>query len=184
MTETKHEVFHHSKAGRLDGSFRRLLENPGRILRGQVKEGMTVLDFGCGPGYFTLELARLVGDSGKVIAADLQEEMLQMVKDKTVGTDLEKRIQTHRTSENRIGINEQLDYALAYYVLHETPNQENTLREIYFLLKPGARLYISEPIFEVSKKEFQEVLETAEKIGYKVIKKPRKLISRDAILKK
>jgi ubiquinone/menaquinone biosynthesis C-methylase UbiE len=38
---------------------------------------MTVLDIGCGPGFFTIDMARMVGDSGRVIAADLQAAMLQ-----------------------------------------------------------------------------------------------------------
>ena len=45
---------------------------------------MTALDVGCGPGFFTLDMARLVGESGQVIAADLQEGMLQIVRDKII----------------------------------------------------------------------------------------------------
>jgi len=184
MSEHKHEVFSTSKAHNLDNVFRRLIENPNHILRNHVTAGMTVLDFGCGPGYFTLELARLVGDTGKVIAVDLQEEMLDMIKEKIKGTDLDNRIQTQKCSEDKIGVTEELDFALAYYVLHETPNPENTLKEIYAILKPGATLYLAEPKFEVNKKEFMETIKKAETIGYKAIKKPWKLISQTAILKK
>jgi ubiquinone/menaquinone biosynthesis C-methylase UbiE len=53
-------------AGSLDNSFRRWLQNPQKILKPYIKEGMTVLDLGCGPGVFTLELASLVHESGKV----------------------------------------------------------------------------------------------------------------------
>jgi ubiquinone/menaquinone biosynthesis C-methylase UbiE len=184
MSEHKHEVFSVDRARRLDNRFRRLLENPNRILRNHVREGMTVLDFGCGPGYFTLELARLVGGSGKVLAVDLQQEMLDMIRKKIKGPDLEKRIQTQKCSEDKIGVIEELDFALVYYVLHETPNPENTLKEIYNKLKPGATLYIAEPKSEVSKQEFAETIKKAEAIGFKTTGKPWKLITHTAILKK
>jgi ubiquinone/menaquinone biosynthesis C-methylase UbiE len=57
----------------LDNSVRRLLQNPRKILKPYIHEGMTVLDLGCGPGFFSIEIAKMLKDSGKVIAADLQE---------------------------------------------------------------------------------------------------------------
>ena len=69
-------------AGGLDNSFRRLLQNPGKILKPYIHEGMTVLDLGCGPGFFSIEIAKMLKDSGKVIAADLQEGMLERVRQK------------------------------------------------------------------------------------------------------
>ncbi len=47
-------------ASALESPFRRLLQNPGRILKKYIRQGMTVLDLGCGPGFFTLEIAKLV----------------------------------------------------------------------------------------------------------------------------
>ena len=65
------------RAGHLDNRIRRWLQRPRNILAPYVKAGMTVLDIGCGPGFFTIDMARIVGDSGRVIAADLQAAMLQ-----------------------------------------------------------------------------------------------------------
>ncbi len=64
----------------LDNSIRRLVHKPRKILEAYIRKEMTVLDLGCGPGYFTIELANLVGDGGKVIAADLQQGMLDKVR--------------------------------------------------------------------------------------------------------
>ena len=64
------------KAGGLDNSVRKFLQNPQKILSPYIHEGMTVLDLGCGPGVFSIEIAKLLGDSGNVIAADLQKECL------------------------------------------------------------------------------------------------------------
>jgi ubiquinone/menaquinone biosynthesis C-methylase UbiE len=68
------------KAGMLDNSVRRLLQNPKKILEPYIYNGMTILDLGCGPGFFSIEIAKLLTDSGKVIAADLQEEMLDKIR--------------------------------------------------------------------------------------------------------
>jgi ubiquinone/menaquinone biosynthesis C-methylase UbiE len=64
------------RAGSLDSKIRRWLQNPQKILVPYVREEMTVLDIGCGPGLFSVEMARMVGKSGRVIAVDLQEGML------------------------------------------------------------------------------------------------------------
>ena len=50
---------------------------------------MKVLDIGCGPGFFTIEIAKLLNGSGQVIAADMQEGMLCKVQQKVEGTGLE-----------------------------------------------------------------------------------------------
>jgi len=59
-----------------DNPLRRRIHPPEEILSTYVKKGMTVLDFGCGFGHFALGMAGLVGESGTVIAADIQAKML------------------------------------------------------------------------------------------------------------
>ena len=58
------------------GPIRRLQHDPARILAPYVSEGMTVLEPGPGMGFFTLELARIVGPAGRVIAVDVQPKMI------------------------------------------------------------------------------------------------------------
>jgi ubiquinone/menaquinone biosynthesis C-methylase UbiE len=64
----------------LTSPLRRLIQNPERILTGLISPGQTVVDLGCGPGFFTVAMAKMVGDSGRVIAVDLQTEMLDMAR--------------------------------------------------------------------------------------------------------
>ena len=59
-----------------DNPLRRIIHNPARMLGTMVEEGQTVVDIGCGLGFFTLALAQMVGAHGKVIALDIQSEML------------------------------------------------------------------------------------------------------------
>jgi ubiquinone/menaquinone biosynthesis C-methylase UbiE len=80
----------------LDNPIRRLIHNPEKILSGFIGNGQTVLDLGCGSGTFTIALAKMVGETGKVIAVDVQDEMLQMVKKKAVKEGLESRIMTFK----------------------------------------------------------------------------------------
>jgi len=80
------------KAGILDNKIRKWIQNPQKILGHYIKEGMTVLDIGCGPGFFSIDMAQIVGKSGRIIACDLQEGMLQKLRNKIKGTEFEERI--------------------------------------------------------------------------------------------
>lgn len=79
---------------------------------------MTVLDVGCGPGFFTLDMARMVGPSGCVVACDLQAGMLERIRRKIQGTDLEKRVRLHQSGKDRIGLDLPVDFVLAFYMAH------------------------------------------------------------------
>ena len=61
----------------LASPLRRLLQDPVEIVKPYVEEGMTVLDVGCGMGFFSLPLANLVGEKGRVVCIDLQEKMIK-----------------------------------------------------------------------------------------------------------
>jgi ubiquinone/menaquinone biosynthesis C-methylase UbiE len=76
MGDGKNRVCPTAIAGYLDNRFRRWFQNPRKILGPYIKEGMTVLDLGCGPGFFSIDIAQMVGKSGRVIASDLQVGML------------------------------------------------------------------------------------------------------------
>ncbi|MBM2817158.1 MAG: Methyltransferase type 11 [Ignavibacteria bacterium] len=170
-------------AGILDNAFRRFLQNPKKILGSYIKKDMTVLDFGCGPGVFTLEIAKMLCGSGKVIAADLQDGMLEKVRQKLQGTELEQRIELHKCTEGAFGVTEKVDFVLAFYVVHEVPNQELLFEEIKSILKPNGMLYIIEPKFHVSKKSFEEMICRLEKNGFEITGRPRVFFSRTVVVR-
>ncbi len=126
---------------------------------------MHVLDLGCGPGVYTLALARMVGENGKVIAADIQKGMLQIVQKKIRDTPLEKIIELHQTSQGSLNLSLKADFILAFYVLHEIPGKENLYRELHSLLKPGGKLLIIEPKGHVTKQEFKTMVIQFESLG-------------------
>ena len=183
-----HEVFPASRAGYLDNRFRRFLYRPYRLAERYVKPGSRVLDFGCGPGFFTREFARRVGDSGTVIAVDLQEEMLRILREKMEREGLMSRIRTHRCAPDTIGLPKEcegtVDAAFALFVAHEVPDPQKLFREISSLLAPGGLFFYTEPLFVVSGREFRGNLEKAEKAGLELVEQRYFFVNRAAVLKK
>jgi len=169
-------------SGSLDTIFRRLLHNPRKILVPYISVGMTVLDLGCGPGYFTVELARLVGQGGRVIAADLQQKMLEKMTGKIRGTGLEKIVEAHLCQSDRIGINRKVDFILAFWMVHEVPDQQRMFAEMKSLLNPGGRIWIIEPKIHVNKKSFINMVARLESAGLEITERPKISISRTVLI--
>ena len=135
---------------------------------------MTVMDLGCGPGFFTIEIAKMVNDSGKVIAADLQEGMLQKLRTKISGTPLDGIIKTIKCETDQIYVPEKVDFILAFYMVHEVPDKDKLFETLKILLNEKGKLLIVEPKFgHVNKKEFDITICKAEKIGLKAESGPK-----------
>lgn len=165
-------------SGSLDNSLRKFFQNPVKILKPHIEKGMTVLDLGCGPGFFSVEIAKMVGLTGKVIAADLQEKMLEKLAIKIKGTESEKVIELRKCDVDRTGVSEKVDFILAFWMIHEVPDKQKLFLELKSLLKPAGKLYIIEPIFHVSGKEFVEMLDILKNTGFAITDRPRVSISR------
>lgn len=119
-----------------------------------------------------------------MIASDLQEGMLQKVRDKIKGTELEERITLHQCEEDKIGISEDVDFVLLFYVVHEVPNQEEFFQKIGAILKPNGQVLIVEPPFHVSKAAFRETVRKARTAGFSDAEGPNVLLSKTVILTK
>ena len=183
VDDEKNRVCPVERAGTLDNRIRRWFQNPRKILKPYIKEGMTVLDMGCGPGFFSVEMAEMVGKSGRVIAVDLQEGMLRKLRDKIKGTELEKRISLHKCEKNKIGVSQPVDFVLAFYMLHEIPNPDDFFNEIQSILKPNGQIFLVEPPFHVSKTAFEETVGKARKSGFTPVERPKVFLSKAVILK-
>lgn len=171
-------------AGGLDNSARRLFQNPKKILKPYIVKGMTVLDLGCGPGFFSRDIAKMLADSGKVIAADLQEAMLDRIRQKIKGTELEFRIELHKCMDAEIGVNEKVDFVLAFYMIHEVPDKDKLFRELISILKPNGLIFIVEPKFHVSKKSFERMVDGVKNLGLDILDRPKVFFSRSVVFAK
>ena len=168
----------------IDNRLRPLIHNPQKLFAPYVNEGMTVLDVGCGAGFTSLGLARLVGKEGKVIAVDLQSRMLDMVNERAIKKGLTDRVHIHLCSRDKIGLHEDIDFAVAFFMVHEVPNVKSFLEEIYNLLKPGGQFFVTEPKIHVGLLAFQQIIQKSQDIGFTISERPTVVFGRTALLKK
>ena len=163
-----------------DNPFRRLFHIPETIFEPYLKKGMTAMDLGCGMGFFSIGMARMVGDTGKVISVDIQQKMLDILQKRALKTGIGHRIHTHCATPNDIGLTHysgRIDLALTFWMVHETPHIENFVTEIFSLVKPGGKYLLAEPKGHVSPALFQRITAAAVQAGFHVLDHPRIALS-------
>jgi len=182
--EFKGDVCSHSHSFFLDNFIRRIIQNPKRIIGEFIREGDTIIDIGCGSGYFSIDMATLTGTAGKVFAVDLQKEMLTKVGEKAAAKNLSERIDLHQCDQNRIGLapETKADFILAFYMVHEIPDPGAFLEQVKELLRPGGKFLLVEPMFHVSKVQFANILVSAIKIGFTQVDMPKRKGGRSVLL--
>jgi len=163
-----------------DNPVRRLLHRPETLFRGLVAPGQTAVDVGCGMGHFTLGLARMVGAEGRVVAVDLQDEMLRRAE----RAGLLDRIRLHRCTARSLGIAERADFVVASWMVHEVPDRAAFLVEVAAFMKPGARLFVAEPRGHVSEAEVESTVALAAEAGLRVERRPPMAVSRAVVFVK
>ena len=132
----------------LDSNYRRKIQSPDKLMeRSSIKEGMLVLEVGCGSGAFTDHIARVVGDKGEVYAADIQQEMLEQLKKKLMHFEnLEiNNVTLTKCDACKMPFEENyFDLVFMVAVLQEIPDRKKALREIMRVLKPQGVLAVTE----------------------------------------
>ncbi|MGC4117515.1 MAG: methyltransferase domain-containing protein [Myxococcales bacterium] len=164
---------------------RKLVQDPVKILSPLVTPGATVLEPGPGMGFFTVELARLVGAQGKVVAVDLQQQMLDGVRARAARAGVAERLVLRKVEPTSLGVADlagQVDFALLFWMLHEVPDQAHLLGELAQSLKSGGQILLCEPKGHVTKSAFQKSLELARTLGLRVEDGPSIRLSRAALL--
>ena len=161
-----------------DNPVRRLFHDPDAILGDYVASGQTVVDIGCGLGYFSLALARLVGPGGKVIAVDIQSQMVDRARRRASRQGLADRIDFRQCQPDRLGVDSPADFVLAFWMIHEVTDPRAMLEEVKSILRPQGRFLIVEPIGHVSSARFEETVQLALSVGYEVSERPEIRFSR------
>lgn len=135
-----------------------LIWNPSRhITKIPLKEGMVVVDYGCGPGRYTLPAARLVGPEGKVFAVDIQPLAIKTVKEKAAGWNL-TNVEALLVDSYNTGIQDSTaDMVLLIDTLHRVNNPHALFREIHRVLKQEGLLFMDPGHLRMSKAK--EILE-------------------------
>ena len=166
---------------------RRLAQRPTRVLRPFVRPGMLVVEPGCGMGFFTLDLARMVGPDGRVVAIDLQEKMLAGLRRRAARAGLEGRIDMRLARPDRLGIADlagRVDLVLAFYVVHEIREPAAFFAEVAAALKRGGAVLVVEPPLHVPRAAFAESIAVAERAGLRLAARPRIGPNKVALLEK
>lgn len=136
--------------------FGKLLDHPWRLhyrdpietlsLMG-IAAGMTVLDLGCGTGTLTVEMARMVGATGVIHAVDLQHRLLAKAGERVRQGNVEAQVHFHHSGTYQLPVEtNSVDLAIAVATLPQIPDQQRTLAELRRVLKPDARLVVSEEL--------------------------------------
>jgi cyclopropane fatty-acyl-phospholipid synthase-like methyltransferase len=165
-----------------DNPLRKWLHDPDRILRAQVKEGMTVADIGCGMGYFSVAMAKMVGPTGKVIAVDLQQRMLDFLNRRAARAGVAERIEVLLAVGDDIRIADPVDFMLAFWMVHEVRDIPRFFRQVAAALKPGGRMLYAEPRMHVTQNRFEEIIGHAAGAGFRAIHGTAVGLSRTVVL--
>ncbi len=178
------DVCSHRHAFFLDNFLRKIFQNPKKIVGTYINEGDTVVDLGCGPGYFSIEMAKMAGNSGHVYAVDLQKEMLEITRKKAERQHLEERMTFYHCAADSIGMPDSLkaDLVLAFYMVHETPDHIKFFKEIKTFLKHQGKCLIVEPNFHVTKKQFNKMKTDILDIGFTILDSPPKKGGRSLLI--
>jgi ubiquinone/menaquinone biosynthesis C-methylase UbiE len=150
-----------------DNLLRRLIHPPERVFEGL--------------GYFTLGLARIVGQNGQVIAVDLQERMLDSVRQRAERAGLLDRVTLHQAAAEQLHFSEKVDFALAFWMVHEVPDKPGLFEAVASILKPSAHFLLVEPIGHVTQAVFDEEVAQAQVAGLIPVKNPSIAFSRAAL---
>jgi ubiquinone/menaquinone biosynthesis C-methylase UbiE len=161
---------------------RRLLQNPERLVASLVRPGDKVLEVGPGMGFFTLPLARAVGEQGRVVCVDVQPRMLRGLSRRLVKRGLAGRVAVRQCSADGLGLSDlegTMDLVLAIHVVHEMQAPGAALREMARALRSGGRLLLVEPAGHCPERVFQAELDWAVRAGLARIRDPDHVRPRD-----
>jgi ubiquinone/menaquinone biosynthesis C-methylase UbiE len=149
----------------------------------KLKPGDTVCDLGCGNGFYTVKIAKLVGERGRVIGVDIQREMLEFLKDKAsdekIG-NIEPVLGTVVDPKLPPG---SVDLVLLVDVYHEFDHPEQMLSAIRKSLKPSGRVALAEfraedakvPIKPLHKMSKTQIMKEFPPNGFKLVEEFDKL---------
>lgn len=170
----------------LDNPLRRLIGRPGKSVSRYVSRGDIVADVGCGPGFFTLPMAEVVGPEGKVYAIDSDKTAIEALKSKAAKNGFENiDAQVASAAEMSQLQDMSLDFIWAKLALCCMADHSGAIKEMKRTLKPDGSAYMSvgkiipfsKDPRDVSKLEWRSILE-----GFRIIKEGSSIITRWAVV--
>lgn len=167
-----------------DNPLRRLFHSPRRLFADYLVKGMTAVDIGCGMGFFSIGMAKIVGEKGKILAVDVQPQMLSVLRKRARRAGVSHIIDTRPCTQERIGLSVAADFVLFFWSMHEIPDTARLAGEISRMLKPGGFCFVAEPAFHVGEAALTAQVNALTAAGLRQIARPPVTFSRSALLKK
>lgn len=114
------------------------------LKRHGLKEGDKIADIGAGNGFFAIPAAKIVKESGKVFAVDVEDIMLRDLAKRATTADVEKNIKLIKSSEYSAELEEKVDFMLFSYLIHEIDDKDIFLDSYFKFLKSNSKVLIVE----------------------------------------
>lgn len=138
----------YKKAGHLLNPFRKLILSPSKLASHlSLDLSANVLELGCGPGYYSPEIARKI-PNGKLTLTDIQQEMLDMAKSRIESFGISNVTYIQADGAALPLENNTFDVVFLVAMLGEVPDQRKCVRELYRVLRPGGLLSVSEQSYD------------------------------------
>jgi 2-polyprenyl-3-methyl-5-hydroxy-6-metoxy-1,4-benzoquinol methylase len=156
---------------------RKYQHDPQKILQPHIQPEMKVMDYGSAMGYFSIPLAKMVGEKGVVFCVDIQQKMLEKLEKRAVKYHVSDVVKPLLVGKNYHpdDLQGKLDFALLFAVVHEVPDQKTLFMDVYSMLKPGGKIIFAEPKGHVKTEDFEQSLQIARNSGFTILEeKPMK----------
>ena len=149
-----------------------IFRNPYKLLRAAgLRQGQKVLEVGCGPGFFTIPAAKIVGEEGLIYAIDINPFAIRRVKNKIAKQGL-KNVRASITNASNTGLPEgSIDLAFLFGLRYVAGGLENVLSEMYRILKPGGLLS-----FEKTRGSAEELTQEVERAGFSYLQRKGRIL--------
>jgi len=129
----------------MDNFLRRLVSPPTKKISRFIRPGNTVADVGCGPGYFTIAIAELLGPNGRLYAVDSDPKVIRVLQSKAEASGFQRVIDARVTSaaEMKQIPDSSVDFVFANGVLCCMVDHKGAVAEIKRILKRTGVAYLS-----------------------------------------
>ncbi len=162
------ETVYKMMADFLQSRIRRIFDPPEKVLSLlNISEGMVIADIGCGPGVYSVEIAKRVGNSGLVYAIDSSEYMINRAK-LSVSAEKLNNVRFIKTDASDLSMipTGSVDLAIFIYSFHHIDKKIDAIREALRIIKPNGRIFILDPIYQrfffhgLKDHEVREIIDT------------------------